>query len=199
MKTPVAGPSAGRNSHLVPEGSAGARVLPVPPPLLYSVPMAAGLAINRVVPLSIGAPGSQAAEAILVVVGFGVAAAGAAAVVRHQTTIVPHRAVSTLVTGGVYRFTRNPMYAGLAVAYVGGSLLARSWWPLALLLPALIVLQRFAIGPEERYLSARFGGRYDAYRSRVRRCRRVALKTSSIRRFSVSVSAVNWVMPLSGA
>ena len=53
---------------------------------------------------------------------------------RHHTTIVPHHPVSTLVTTGVYRFTRNPMYTGLAVAYLGGAaLLVGSWWPVATL------------------------------------------------------------------
>src|SRR5450631_950384 len=46
---------------------------------------------------------------------------------RHHTTIVPHRAVSALVTTGPYRMTRNPMYTGLAIAYLGGALLSGSW------------------------------------------------------------------------
>jgi protein-S-isoprenylcysteine O-methyltransferase Ste14 len=61
------------------------------------------------------------------------------------------------------------MYTGLAVAYVGGSLLAGSWWPL-LILPAVVgVVRRLAIDPEERYLADRFGAAYDDYRARVPR------------------------------
>ena len=61
------------------------------------------------------------------------------------------------------------MYAGLAIAYVGGALLAGTAWPLATLPIALFAVRRIVIDPEERYLAARFGGAYAAYRARTRR------------------------------
>ena len=61
------------------------------------------------------------------------------------------------------------MYAGLAIAYFGGALLAGSWWPLATLPIALVAVRRLVIDPEERYLAARFGHVYADYRARVRR------------------------------
>jgi hypothetical protein len=57
--------------------------------------------------------------AFLLVSGIALAVAGVTEVVRHQTTIVPHHAVSALVTTGPYRITRNPIYTGLAIAYLG--------------------------------------------------------------------------------
>ena len=86
-----------------------------------------------------------------------------------MSTIVPHHAVSSLVTTGPYRFSRNPMYAGLAVAHVGGALLAGTWWPLVTLPFAVLAVRQIVIGPEERYLAARFGQVYADYRARVRR------------------------------
>jgi len=47
---------------------------------------------------------------------------------RHRTAIVPHHAVSRLATTGAHRISRNAMYTGLAIAYVGGALLTGSWW-----------------------------------------------------------------------
>jgi protein-S-isoprenylcysteine O-methyltransferase Ste14 len=82
---------------------------------------------------------------------------------------VPHHPVSALVTTGAYRISRNPMYAGLAVGYVGGTLLLGSWWSLVLLPPALAAVQIMVILPEERYLQRRFGAEYAGYRARVRR------------------------------
>jgi len=101
--------------------------------------------------------------------GIALAVAGVIEVVRHQTTVVPHRAVSALVTTGQYRITRNPMYTGLAIAHLAGALLASSWWPVATLPFALIAVGRVVIAPEVRYLANRFGQLYSNYRGQVRR------------------------------
>lgn len=77
--------------------------------------------------------------------------------------------MSTLVTGGVYRLSRNPMYTGLAVFYLGLVLVFGSWWPLLLWPLVIVAVWRLVIRPEERYLSERFGADYTAYRSSVRR------------------------------
>jgi protein-S-isoprenylcysteine O-methyltransferase Ste14 len=90
-------------------------------------------------------------------------------VLRHKTTIVPHRPVSTLVIAGTYRLSRNPMYAGLALAYVGVALMVGTGWPLITLPLVLLAVLRLAIRPEERYLNDRYADVYAAYQSRVRR------------------------------
>lgn len=151
--------------------SRGARVLKIPPPLYYGAAFAAGMVLHATtVPLPIGA---RPATAVLGVLGLAagtlLALAGVGDVVRHHTTIVPHHAVSALVTTGAYRFSRNPMYAGLAIAYFGGTLLVDTWWPLGTLPIALLAIRRVVIDPEERYLAARFGQSYADYRARVPR------------------------------
>jgi len=95
--------------------------------------------------------------------------AGVATVIRHRTTIVPHHPVATLLTGGVYRLSRNPMYTGLAIAYLGLALLFGSWWPLMLWPLVIVAVRHLVIRPEEQYLTQRFGQTYTDYRSRVRR------------------------------
>ena len=88
-----------------------------------------------------------------------------------RTTIDPIRIdrASALVTGGIYRVTRNPMYVALTLliaawaAWLGG--IAVWLGPVALLLWQ----DRLQIRPEERAMSARFGAEYDAYRARTRR------------------------------
>ena len=149
----------------------GAKVLPVPPPMYYAAGFTAGMLLRAAtVPLTIGArPATVVAGAIVVAAGTTLALAGVAAVVRHRTTIVPHHAVSVLLTTGAYRYSRNPMYAGLAISYLGGALLAGSWWPLATLPLALLLVRRLVIEPEERYLIGRFGQTYLDYRARSRR------------------------------
>ncbi|MBS0396154.1 MAG: isoprenylcysteine carboxylmethyltransferase family protein [Proteobacteria bacterium] len=78
-------------------------------------------------------------------------------------------AASHLVTGGVYRWTRNPMYLGLLLLLAAWALWMRSaapWVVLPLFVGFLTVAQ---IRPEEAALQRRFGEAYDAYRARVRR------------------------------
>jgi protein-S-isoprenylcysteine O-methyltransferase Ste14 len=90
---------------------------------------------------------------------------------RARTTANPMKpsSASFLVTSGIYRFTRNPMYLGMLLLLVGWALYVAN--ALALLfLPAFILyMNRFQIKPEERALTARFGREYLEYMSQVHR------------------------------
>jgi protein-S-isoprenylcysteine O-methyltransferase Ste14 len=149
----------------------GAAVPPIPPPLYYGAAFAVGMLLRGAYgDLAIGArPATAAIGAAVLAAGAALVLAGVAEVVRHRTTIVPHHVASTLVTTGAHRISRNPMYTGLAIAYLGGALLARSWWPLATYPLALLAVRGLAIGPEERHLAAKFGPKYSDYRTLVRR------------------------------
>lgn len=108
---------------------------------------------------------------VLAIAGLAFDARSVLDFVRARTTINPLKPAtsSTLVTAGLYRVTRNPMYVGMALL-----LLAWTAWlgtPWALLGVAAFVawITRFQILPEERALAQRFGAEFDAYRHRVRR------------------------------
>jgi protein-S-isoprenylcysteine O-methyltransferase Ste14 len=152
------------------EAQHGARVIFIPPPLYYAAALAGGMAINGLVALPLGGrPATAVAGAVVAALGLALTFSGAAAVIRHRTTIVPHRPVATLLTGGAYRLSRNPMYTGLAIAYLGLALLFGSWWPLALWPLVIVAVRQLVIRPEEQYLTRRFGRTYTDYQSRVRR------------------------------
>lgn len=108
----------------------------------------------------------------LALIGVGIALDALGGFARESTTVNPHTPgeSSTIVTKGMYRFSRNPMYLGLVLLVAALALWLSS---LAALVvgPAflVLVLTRFQILPEERALSAKFGAEYDAYRNRVRR------------------------------
>jgi protein-S-isoprenylcysteine O-methyltransferase Ste14 len=155
----------------VPAQQRGARVPPIPPPLYYGAAFMAGMLLRGTgLPLRIGArPASTLLGGAVLAAGAAFALAGVAAVVRHRTTIVPHRPVSTLLTAGAFRLSRNPMYAGLSITYLGCVLLSDSWWPLATLPVALALVRTLVIGPEERYLADRFGQTYLNYQASTRR------------------------------
>jgi len=101
--------------------------------------------------------------------GAVLAMSGVVGFSRAKTSRVPIRPATSLVTSGPYAFTRNPMYLGLALATGSCGLLLMTWWPIILLIPTLVIIQRFVIVPEERYLHRRFGRDYETYARRVRR------------------------------
>ena len=103
--------------------------------------------------------------------GQSISISGMVAFRRARTTMNPINpgAASSLVSSGVYRFTRNPMYLGLLLTLLGWAAYLSN--PLALFLVPLFVLyiNRFQIKPEERVLSSLFGADFAAYTKRVRR------------------------------
>ncbi len=94
---------------------------------------------------------------------------GGLQMLRARTTVIPRRNPAALVTGGVFRLTRNPIYLG-DTALLAGAIL---WWdaPEALpLIPAFIgLIARRFIRDEEARLRAAFGGAFDDWAARVRR------------------------------
>lgn len=116
-------------------------------------------------------PYSRTLAALLAAAGALVCVSGVARFRRHRTTVMPHRpeAAARLVTDGIYRYTRNPMYVGM--------LLVLAAWALwldhpgaALLVPLCgLWLHWFQILPEEQAMVERFGDEYRAYRRSVRR------------------------------
>lgn len=102
-----------------------------------------------------------------VVIGFS----AMAAFVRNKTTMNPTRpgATSALVTNGVFRWTRNPMYLSLVLYLLAWAVYLSNWLALLLLPLFVLYMDRFQIKPEERALSVLFGPEYASYQSRVRR------------------------------
>jgi protein-S-isoprenylcysteine O-methyltransferase Ste14 len=85
------------------------------------------------------------------------------------TPILPLAPARTVVTTGPYRYSRNPIYLGLAIVYGGVTLLLNTLWALLLLPVALVLLYFLVIQAEEKHMRERFGETYEAYRRRVRR------------------------------
>jgi protein-S-isoprenylcysteine O-methyltransferase Ste14 len=85
------------------------------------------------------------------------------------TTLNPIGRPSQLVTIGWFKITRNPMYLGLAIAYVGLCLILGRPWPLVFLIAPIALLDRMVIPFEEKQLETVFGEEFSTYRGRVRR------------------------------
>jgi protein-S-isoprenylcysteine O-methyltransferase Ste14 len=109
--------------------------------------------------------------ASLVGVGLAMGGAGLRAFARARTTIDPVNleSASALVTTGIFRLSRNPMYVGFAALLTGWALWLEAPWAFTGIIVFVVFTSRFQIVPEERVLSAKFGSSYEHYRSRVRR------------------------------
>jgi protein-S-isoprenylcysteine O-methyltransferase Ste14 len=145
-----------------------ARVV-APPPLIYIAGLAAGFALEAVLPSATLPAGVRWAGGVLVIGGVLLLGSFLRAFARARTAVRPDRPTTAIATDGPYRLTRNPAYLGMAVAGAGISLLAGALWPLATLAVAVVVIDRGVIAREERYLTAKFGEEYGGYRRRVRR------------------------------
>jgi protein-S-isoprenylcysteine O-methyltransferase Ste14 len=107
--------------------------------------------------------------ALIGISGLALVATGRWAMIKHGTNVNPTRPTTTIVESGPFRFSRNPLYVGLTLIYVGVSLLLNIWWSLFLLVPVWLVMHIFVVRREETYLESKFGSTYLTYRDRVRR------------------------------
>ena len=149
--------------------NAGARIRLIPP-IVYFGPFAVMWAVHWWRPWVI--PGDltlTVTGVVLMVVGIALTAWSVATFSRAHTTVIPWEHVAAMVTTGPFKLSRNPIYLADAIAYLGATLLIRSWWPLAILPGILWVMRRKVIDREEAYLSERFGDSYREYQHRVRR------------------------------
>ena len=103
--------------------------------------------------------------------GVIVALLGFLALRQANTTINPvnPEKASSVVTGGIYGYTRNPMYLGLTALLVSWAVWLSVLWVFLGPVAFMLYLTRFQIVPEERVMSSKFGRNYDEYRQRVRR------------------------------
>jgi protein-S-isoprenylcysteine O-methyltransferase Ste14 len=144
------------------------------PPFLYFGMLLFGLLLQFLWPHHIvsGATmafGARIAGAIVCLSGGMLAMWGRKTMMRAGTNVLPTRPALAIVTDGPFRFTRNPLYLGNVLFYLGFAMIFNSAWLLALFFPLLLVLQWGIIQREERYLEAKFGDAYVAYKARVRR------------------------------
>jgi len=89
--------------------------------------------------------------------------------IRARTSPNPNRPPTALVSGGIYRITRNPMYLGMLISYAGLFIFTQSLWWL-IFLPLLAWLMTiWVVIPEEKFLDQKFGEEYVQFKMHVRR------------------------------
>ena len=143
----------------------------IPPPVVALVALLLMWSLAAWLPGPTSPGWRMPAALALVAIGAAFDVAGLWAFHRARTTVNPMKPQATahLVTGGVYRLTRNPMYLGL-VLFLSAAMVYL-WSPWAVLGPVAFVayINRFQIAPEERVMRERFGADHTDWCARVRR------------------------------
>lgn len=143
--------------------------VPFPPPLVYFGLLVVGIVIGNFIPIPV--PSSVLALIFgipLALVGVYLLVNSLRAFARADTP-PDFRPVKAVVTGGPYRYTRNPIYISFSLIYAGVGVAFESLVALLLLSAAIVLIDRVIIPREEKYLEQRFGEEYLRYKAKVRR------------------------------
>lgn len=138
------------------------------PPVWLALHMIAAWTLVPVSPAVFGAAGDRIGQA-LVVLGVAITLVAVLQMTHHQTTVIPRRAPSALVTTGLFAWSRNPIYLADALILTGAIL----WMDAGLALPLVAVfvwlIQTRFIRDEESRLTMAFGPEFDLWAARTRR------------------------------
>src|SRR5260370_3528327 len=138
------------------------------PPGIPAVGLLIGWLLGQLWPITVPLPAWAAwIEWPLFIIGPCLAIWAVLTFRRHNTVVDPRGKVVTIVTGGPFRFTRNPMYVALMLLYVAGTLAIGTVCAAILVGPVLLALNSGVIVPAERYLTTLFGDQSPAYKSRA--------------------------------
>jgi len=149
----------------------------IPPPIIFVGSILLGAVLGEVAPVSSDWLSGSVARVvsipillialILVVLTFrGFRKAGTG--IDYDRTRFEDT-VKALITGGPFRYSRNPAYLSAVLLQLGLGIRLRNVWMVLLILATILLITIFSIVPEERFLEQRFGESYRKYRSRVRR------------------------------
>jgi len=159
--------------HLSGSGTASVIARPI---RLFPAALLLGFVLDRLLPLPFAIPRiglvhliSAIIAAALILIGLALFAAGVRNFSGASTPLPTNQPARVLVTTGIYGWTRNPIYLGFFLMYVGIGIAVHSPWILALTLPIAVAIRYGVVAREEAYLERRFGDAYRGYKARVRR------------------------------
>jgi protein-S-isoprenylcysteine O-methyltransferase Ste14 len=142
-----------------------------PPPLLYVAIFLISVLIDHFIRIDQSFFSSTIgliASVVFIIAGFALMFPAVITFFQTKNSLIPIKAATSLQTSGVYAFSRNPMYLGLLLIYVGLAFLIGNWWTL-LFVPLLVVLiNKLIILKEESYLERAFGAAFIEYKKKVR-------------------------------
>jgi protein-S-isoprenylcysteine O-methyltransferase Ste14 len=141
------------------------------PPLLFLGAVLLGAVLDYLLAISVSGflPVHAVVAGALGLIGVALMAAGIRNFSRSGTPVPTNQPTSALVTTGIHACTRNPIYVGMFLIYIGIGIALRSPSILVLTLPLAVLIRYGVVAREEAYLERRFGEAYRDYKARVRR------------------------------
>lgn len=144
----------------------------IPPPLFYVLIFLAAVGIQKIIPIT----DTLFHRAAMKITGLIFLITASYFLLRSlrqffltKNTLILIKPASSLQITGIYRISRNPMYVGLAILYLGITCLVGNWWNVILFPLLFIIIQEYIIKREEKYLELEFGREYNDYKNTVRR------------------------------
>lgn len=145
----------------------------IPPPLIYVAVFLVAIFIQSKVPIDktlFYKPATKIIGILIIIIAVSFFLfRSLKRFIQTKNTVVTVLPANSLQTTGIYSVTRNPMYIGLALVYIGIACFIGNWWNIILFPLLLLIVQEYIIKREEQYLVRRFGQDYIEYRKRVRR------------------------------
>ena len=142
----------------------------VHPPIIALIYIIIAILLGRFVQIPFAVPGTVRNIGLtLTFIGFLLGVGAFIEFRKAHTTLDPHGSVKSLVTAGVYRISRDPIYLGFLCMVIGLPLNFGYYWGILLAPFFVITMDRLVIEREEAYLEKKFKELYTGYRSRVRR------------------------------
>ena len=144
----------------------------IPPPLYYVLIFLIALFMQKKVSINDAVFCLQITRItgiLLLVISFFLLVTSLRKFLQSKNTLMLIRPASSLQTNGIYNISRNPMYVGLAMVYLGITCFIGNWWNIILFPILLLIIQEYIIKREEKYLGRRFAQEYFNYKSKVRR------------------------------
>jgi protein-S-isoprenylcysteine O-methyltransferase Ste14 len=139
------------------------------PPVLTFIFIVLAYVANWFIPLQFEAMWLKYLGLGIAIVGFLLPFIAIREFIKARTTVDPHGSVTSIISSGIYRYTRNPIYLGFLLMLIGFLLFSNTLWGLILAPVLVLSFNYFVIKHEEAYLEKKFGEQYTSYKSRVSR------------------------------
>ncbi|HZX75435.1 MAG TPA: isoprenylcysteine carboxylmethyltransferase family protein [Cyclobacteriaceae bacterium] len=144
----------------------------IPPPLFYVLIFIASVLIQKQIPISdtlFYLVITKVLGVIFLILALFFLVRSLRQFFLTKNTLILIKPATSLQTNGIYGITRNPMYVGLAIVYLGITCFIGNWWNIILFPLLLLIVQEYIIKREEKYLELEFGLDYEEYKKKVRR------------------------------